>query len=144
MGRIAKNIIIFKGKYTNSDACEKVINYALQHSDTSPVGGSAIFPIESDTAIHQFQLVKEKYNKTSGRQVLHVCLSYPDHLKKSRQTVIKDAERMSYRIGSEFQNVYGIHENTNHIHAHFVINSVSYKTGKKITSEHLHELLKYM
>ena len=105
MGRIIDNVRIMKGSYTNEDAQQNVISYALRKSKAEFTGGCAVYPVS----------IKDK--------------------------VLSEAKKVSDKIGEEFQNIYGLHEDTDNLHVHFAINSVNYKTGKKITSEHIIELL---
>ena len=141
MGRIIDNVRIMKGSYTNEDAQQNVISYALRKSKAEFTGGCAVYPVSINNADKQFQIIKEKYNKTEGRKIFHMCLSYKDDKEITKDKVLSDAKKVSDKIGEEFQNIYGLHEDTDNLHVHFAINSVNYKTGKKITSEHIIELL---
>ncbi len=142
MERTDKELIVFGGEYKNPDACENVIRYVFRQKSSSPIGGNAVYPIETENVIDQFQLIKEGYHKMNGRQVFHFCLSYPDNSDDRKILAYEDAKQVSQMIGREFQNVYGIHEDTDHVHVHFAVNSVSYRNGKKITQEYLEKLLK--
>lgn len=141
MERIIENIRIMPGKYVNDMAQHNVIAYALRNQCDSPTGGSAVFPIEVESIDEQFQIVKDKYKKNDGRQIFHMCLSYKNEVHSTRERALDEAKKVSDRIGKEFQNVYGLHEDTDNIHIHFAVNSVSYCTGKKLTSERIMELL---
>ena len=79
----------------------------------------------------QFITVKEQYQKTDGIQAYHGYLSF-------KETDI--SPEMAQKIGMEFANeVWGkrfqvvvtTHLNTKHLHCHYVINSVSFKDGKR-------------
>lgn len=80
----------------------------------------------------QFITVKEQYQKTDGIQAYHGYLSF-------KETDI--SPEMAQKIGMEFANeVWGdrfqvvvtTHLNTKHLHCHYVINSVSFKDGKRL------------
>ena len=83
-------------------------------------------------AREQFITVKEQYQKTDGIQAYHGYLSF-------KETDI--SPEMAQKIGMEFANeVWGdrfqvvvtTHLNTKHLHCHYVINSVSFKDGKRL------------
>lgn len=141
MGNLVEHVRFMSGKYENPEAQTNVIYYALKHNMESPVGGCAVYPLSPESADNQFQIVKEKYGKTDGRQIFHMCLTYADDLPATREQALKDAKNASDLIGTQYQNIYGLHENTDNVHVHFAINSVSYISGKKITSEQIEELL---
>lgn len=141
MGNIIENLKIINGDFCNTNASFNLIRYTLQHSSESPFGGSAVYPLDIDNIEYQFQLIKEKYGKTDGRKVFHFLLTYPDNLPETKIHALNDANEVSHKLGKEFQNVFGLHENTEKVHVHFAVNSVSYKTGKKVTSERIKELI---
>lgn len=140
MERIVDKIKIMDGKYTNEDADYNVIRYVLRNSNEFPIGGTAVYPIDVEQANTQFNNIKKKFGKLNGRKVFHLCLSYPDNTSETKNKALADAHKFSKSIGSHYQNVYGLHEDTDNIHVHFAINSVDYTSGKKVTSEILMEL----
>lgn len=140
MERIVDKIKIIDGNYTNEDADYNVIRYALRHSNESPIGGTAVYPIDVEQANTQFNNIKKRFGKLDGRKIFHLCLSYPDNTSETKTKALADAKKLSESIGSHFQNVYGLHEDTDNIHVHFAINSVDYTNGRKITSEIITEL----
>ena len=38
-------------------------------------------------------------------------------------------------LGKDYEAVYSVHDNTEHIHGHIIFNSVSFLTGKKFRYE---------
>ena len=83
------------------------------------------------TAREQFVTVKEQFDKPDGIQAYHGYLSF-------KETDI--TPELAQHIGMEFANsVWGkrhqvlvtTHLNTEHLHCHFVINSVSFVDGKR-------------
>lgn len=83
------------------------------------------------TARTQFITVKQSFGKTDGIQAYHGYLSFKE------QNITPE---LAHKIGMEFaKEVWGerfqvlvtTHLNTQHLHCHFVINSVSYTDGKR-------------
>ena len=84
------------------------------------------------TARDQFVSVKKAYGKDDGIQAYHGYLSFKE------QDI---SPELAQKIGMEFANeVWGkryqivvtTHLNTKHLHCHYVINSVSFKDGKRL------------
>jgi type IV secretory pathway VirD2 relaxase len=85
-----------------------------------------------DTAHTEFMTTKRSFGKTGGRQFYHFVQSFsPDEVVTPEQV---------HRIGLEFAEkqfpgfevVVATHIDTDHLHSHLIVNSVSYETGKKL------------
>lgn len=84
-----------------------------------------------ESAYEEMTLTKKQYNKTNGILGFHAFQSFAKGEvtpEKAHAIGVKLAEEM---WGDRFEVVVSTHINTNHIHNHFVINSVSFKDGKK-------------
>lgn len=85
-------------------------------------------------AAYQMQNTKELYGKLDGRQYKHYVLSFAagEIDVKNAKTYAKELAEKCF--GERFEVVVGIHTNSagGKIHAHFVINSVSFLDGKKL------------
>ena len=76
------------------------------------------------------KFTKEQYRKTNNVLAFHGYQSFKEGevtADVAHEIGVKFAEEM-FR---DYEVVVATHQNTNHIHNHFIINSVSYKTGKK-------------
>lgn len=75
-------------------------------------------------------LTKEEYGKTNGILAFHGYQSF-----KEREVTSDIAHEIGVKFAEEmfkdFEVVVATHQNTNHIHNHFIVNSDSFKTGKK-------------
>lgn len=84
-----------------------------------------------ENAYDEMQLTKKSYRKEGGILGFHSFQSFregevtPD---LAHNIGVKLAEEM---WGDSFEVVISTHINTNHIHNHFVVNSVSFKNGRK-------------
>lgn len=85
-------------------------------------------------ALEQMQAIKRIYGKEGGRECKHYVLSFaPDEI--SRENAIEYAERFAEKcFGDRFQAFVGLHTRSESgvLHAHIVVNSVSYVDGYKI------------
>ena len=96
-----------------------------EHDGVSLIGGIADSP---DEAYERMNLIKILWNKPGGREYIHIIMS-PEHGDK------EDMSEFCKRFVKEFLNYgcfYGIHQNTDHVHAHFILNSVGFD-GKKFS-----------
>ncbi len=76
------------------------------------------------------KFTKERYFKTDGILAFHAYQSFKEGevtADVAHEIGVKFAEEMF----KDYEVVVATHQNTNHIHNHFIINSVSFKTGKK-------------
>ena len=84
-----------------------------------------------DNAALDFQLTKEAWDKCGGRQCYHGYQSFA-----AGEITPEIAHEIGVRLaqtlwGNRFQVIVATHVNTEHIHNHFVINSVSISDGYK-------------
>lgn len=87
-----------------------------------------------DSAYEEMKYVKKIFDKENGILGFHGYQSFKEDEvtpKLAHEIGIKLANEM---WGDKFQVIVSTHLNTNHIHNHFVINSVSFKDGKKYNS----------
>ena len=76
------------------------------------------------------KFTKEQYGKTDGILAFHGYQSFKENEVTpdiAHEIGVKFAEEMF----KDYEVVVATHQNTKHIHNHFIINSVSYITGKK-------------
>lgn len=84
-------------------------------------------------AIEQMNTTKELYNKTGGRQYKHYVQSFnpkdnvtPEIAHEIGNKFISENEKFN-----GYEVVIATHKDRNHIHNHFIVNSVNLETGKK-------------
>ena len=84
-----------------------------------------------DTAYKEMMITKKRYSKTDGIIAFHGFQSFKEGEVSpdiAHEIGVKLAEEL---WGDRFEVIISTHLNTNHIHNHFVINSVSFKDGKR-------------
>ena len=112
-------------------ALRDVLAYAKDEEKTEReffVEGINCNPI---TARDQFVSVKKAYGKDDGIQAYHGYLSFKEQ-DISPELAQKIGMEFANEVwGKRFQVVVTTHLNTKHLHCHYVINSVSFKDGKR-------------
>lgn len=121
--------------YENLSDMKNLLRYVWRMSDKLPYGGSCIYPLEHDVVLEALLCTQNYYDKTEGRRMMHVIISYPQNENFYR--VWSEAEIVSRMLGKYVQNIWGIHADTDNIHIHFALNAVCYRTGTKLTIEQL-------
>ena len=90
-----------------------------------------------DTAYKEMILTKKSYKKECGILGFHAYQSFADG-EVTPELAHKIGVQLANEMwGDRFEVVISTHQNTKHIHNHFVINSVSFKDGKKYNDNHV-------
>ena len=126
-----------KSKYSDADyqALRDVVAYAKDGEKTERELFCEGIHCNPQTAREQFVTVKEQFDKTDGIQAYHGYLSFEETditPELAQQVGMAFAERM---WGDRFQVLVTTHLNTEHLHCHFVVNSVSFRDGKRLQNK---------
>ena len=112
-----------------------VINYAMNFDKTEKQFYITGINCEGKSAYEEMKNVKDFYNKNDGILGFHAYQSFKE--KVSPELAHKIGVELATEIwGDRFQVIVTTHLNTEHIHNHFVINSVSFKDGLKYYDNH--------
>jgi hypothetical protein len=119
---------INKGAYENSDAVRNVCQYVCdyRHAMLGFIGGYAVMP---DTAILEMMTIKSIYHKLDGKQIHHFEVSFSPKEYISEEDAFILAGQIAQYYGNRFQILYAVHDNTDNLHIHFAMNTVSYIDG---------------
>ena len=112
-----------------------VITYCCRPTKVAYQGRALISGVNCvpQAALLEFMTTKRQYRSTDGRMYYHMVQSFrpddPVTPEMAHEIALKLAEHIpSYEI------LVATHTDREHIHSHFVINSVSYETGLKYHS----------
>ena len=96
------------------------------------VGGINCLP---DTAFEQMEETKNIFHKTGKRQGYHVIISFSTEEKVTAEQAMYVLEHFAKDVlGDDYEAVYAVHTDREHMHGHLIWNSVSMTTGKKYNS----------
>ena len=96
------------------------------------VGGINCLP---DTAFEQMEETKNIFHKTGKRQGYHVIISFSPEEKVTAEQAMYVLEHFAKAVlGDDYEAVYAVHTDKEHMHGHLIWNSVSMTTGKKYNS----------
>ena len=96
------------------------------------MGGINCLP---DTAFEQMEETKNIFHKTGKRQGYHVIISFSPEEKVTAEQAMYVLEHFAKDVLSDdYEAVYAVHTDREHMHGHLIWNSVSMTTGKKYNS----------
>ena len=85
-------------------------------------------------ALQEFMNTKRLHKQTDGRMFYHMVQSFPKDEAITPETAHEIAIKLAETIPG-FEIVVATHCDADHVHSHFVINSVNYETGMKYHSD---------
>ena len=85
-----------------------------------------------ESACSEFISTKEIYNKNSGVQFYHYTQSFKCGENISPQVAHEIALKFAEENYKDFEVLVATHMDKEHLHSHFIINAVSFETGKKL------------
>lgn len=125
-------------KYKDDDALHCVENYIARCRNQYEVitGG---FGINLNHAVQDMENLAIAYGKYSGLRLRHSVLSFSDEeisqmgrTKAEQLAVLKRIAWYSAAYyGSDYQVLYGIHQEPGHYHIHFLMSVINFNTGLK-------------
>ena len=96
------------------------------------MGGINCLP---DTAFEQMEETKNIFHKTGKRPGYHVIISFSPEEKVTAEQAMYVLEHFAKDVlGDDYEAVYAVHTDREHMHGHLIWNSVSMTTGKKYNS----------
>ena len=88
-----------------------------------------------DKAFEQMEETKNIFHKNSKRQGYHVIISFSPEEKVTAEQAMYVLEHFAKDVlGDDYEAVYAVHTDREHMHGHLIWNSVSMTTGKKYNS----------
>ena len=111
-----------------------VLRYTQQEEKTLWEGWQLVtgWNCTAQSALSEMQLTKERYRKTNGRQYYHFVQSFAETDNLTPQEVHAIGLELAQREFPNFEVLVATHVDTDHLHNHLVVNSVSFQDGKKL------------
>ena len=111
-----------------------VLSYVVQDKKTMLNGvwlvtGSNCVPRSSYL---EMMTTKQRFRKTDGRQFYHFVQSFSEADNLTPQEVNAIGLELAQKVFPCYEVVIATHVDTNHLHNHLVVNSVSYEDGRKL------------
>ena len=134
------HIMNFQGQDADRKKLENVLGYAVQEKKTVWKNGNQFVTginCSTQSALDEMILVKRQFNKTEGVACYHGYQSFvPGEVTPELAHTI-GVELANRLWGDRYQIVVATHLDRDHLHNHFVLNSVSFVDGKKFRGQFL-------
>lgn len=85
-----------------------------------------------ENAIDDMETTKEFYKKTTGRQYKHFVQSFSPEDKITSEKANKIGKEWAEKCFRNYEVLIATHTDKDHIHNHFIVNSVSFENGEKL------------
>ena len=129
---------IINSKSTGHAALKGVLAYVLQDSKTEQhiVSGIGDFitaddQLNAELTYLEYYRIKKLFNKDSGRQYMHAVQSFAKGESDPEQ-VHAIGQELAAKLWPDHQVLVVTHIDKEHLHNHFVVNSVSYMDSRKL------------
>ena len=121
---LSANLIIKNGSYDNDDAICNAIHY-ITHNNNCFLYCYGIWPPTEESAVEQFRKIRNSFpGIPCPQQLQHFWITFETKLLSEDVAMFLD--HLATSIGFYYPICYAIHEDQSHLHAHFVVSTVSY------------------
>ena len=83
-------------------------------------------------AVEMMKTIHRLYGVSEGNTLIHIVVSLHPKYGISPETLMEYAEYIVQAL-NDYQIVYGVHNDTDNAHIHFMINPVSIRNGEILT-----------
>lgn len=133
---ITKILYMKEGKYGDPGRHLKhAIKYILEPEKTGEQLYIGSVNCQIPYAYEQMKATKVQFGKTEKRQGYHIIISFEEGEIDAPTAYEVVGKFVGEYLNDEYEAVYSVHDNTDHIHGHIVFNSVSFLSGKKYRYE---------
>ena len=112
--------------------------YAINKKKTTYEGQSLVsgFNCSAYTAYLEMMTTKQQYRNTDKQQFFQFVQSFPEDTGLTPQEVHQIGMELAARQFPDYEVLVATHCDTDNLHNHLLVNSVSFKTGKKLHQNH--------
>ena len=114
-----------------------MLNYCSRNAKTNHDGRRLVTGVNcvAESTYNEMMNTKLRYKKSDGRMYYHLLQSFHPDESLTPETAHELALRFAEENFPGFEVLVATHVDRNHIHSHFVINSVNAETGYKFHSD---------
>ena len=111
-----------------------VLRYTQQDEKTLWEGQRLVsgWNCTAQSALSEMQLTKERFRKTDGRQYYHFVQSFAAADDLTPQEALAIGLELAQREFPNFEVLVATHIDTDILHSHLIVNSVSFRDGRKL------------
>ena len=137
MAKIAVINFISRQKTQTRQGLNALLNYCVKNAKTVYNGRKLVSGVNcvAQSAYNEMMNTKLRYKKADGRMYYHLLQSFHPDEQLTPETAHEIALRFAEENFKGYEVLVATHVDRNHIHSHFVINSVSAENGYKYHSD---------
>lgn len=137
MGGIAVINFISRQKTQTRQGLSALLNYCAKNAKTIHDGRKLVTGVNcvAQSAYNEMMNTKLRYKKASGRMYYHLLQSFQPDENLTPETAHEIALKFVEENFPGYEVLVATHVDRNHIHSHFVINSVNADNGYKYHSD---------
>lgn len=109
----------------------QAIDYIAAREKTGDGRWISTLNCQKENVYEQMHSTKEEFGKTDKRQGYHLIISFVEGEVDAETAFEVIGKFAKEYLGQDYEAVYAVHDNTDHIHGHILFNSVSFRTGNK-------------
>ena len=117
------------GKYFDETSYRDVTNYIFNPCSAVYIGGAGI--TSTETAAKEMKETAIKFGKDKGKHLRHSVLSFDNREGVSPEQADEYAKKIIDYYAPQYQITYAVHNSTDNVHIHFVMNQISYVDGHR-------------
>lgn len=129
-------IHFINNKSQTTAGMKSVLNYVAKEEKTRSEDKRFVTTLgcSQQTCYDEMMATKNIFHKNEGRMFYHLVQSFPKGYDISAELAHRIACEFASKAFSDYECVVATHIDREHIHSHFVINSVSFQSGLKYHS----------
>lgn len=117
------------GKFFDGNSYQDAINYICNPQKAAFVGGCNV--TSADTAAMEMQKTAVAFGKDKGKRVRHSIISFDQREHVTPAQANDYARKIIQHYAPEYETVYAVHDNTDEVHIHLIMNQISYIDGHR-------------
>lgn len=107
------------------------LDYIVEEHKTGRGRWVSSLNCQPENVYEQMKQTKVQFGKTDQRQGYHMIISFVEGEVDAETAFEVIGKFAKEYLGQDYEALYAVHDNTEHIHGHIIFNSVSFRTGKK-------------
>ena len=126
-------VINRRGQFLDSNSYRDAVNYICQLEKVKTSMNILTGGVLPDYPVESMEFIAAQHRQCKGRRLIHSELAFDPQKEKHITPGLARhiAQALIDYIEDEYQIVAAIHEDTDHLHIHFVMSTVNIKTGRK-------------
>lgn len=123
-----------KNKTQSRGALSRALDYVKQEKKTLWEERKLVtgWNCVAQSAYHEMMTTKRRFQKTDGRMFYQFVQSFDPAEEVTPQEVHAIGLELAQKLFPEFEVVVATHVDADHLHSHLIVNSVSWKDGRKL------------